>query len=147
MRPEVVYRKLRYLSERLDELAVFEAISLSEYLGSFQIRRAVERLFQLMVDTATDLNDHIIVELGYPPPRDYFESFVLLGNYGIISEEFARELAPAAGQRNILVHEYEAIDDTLVHANIRKMRELFKCYIEAIKDFMERKGQGYGIKA
>jgi uncharacterized protein YutE (UPF0331/DUF86 family) len=48
-----------------------------------------------------------------------------MGRLGFVSEELARDLVPAAGLRNRLVHEYDAIDDTVVLGAVARARQLF----------------------
>lgn len=51
-------------------------------------------------------------------PQTYADTFVLAGQHGLIPMELAQRLIPAAGLRNRLVHDYEAIDPSRVHAAI-----------------------------
>jgi uncharacterized protein YutE (UPF0331/DUF86 family) len=41
--------------------------------------RTVERLFQLIVDTAIDINTHIVAESDFNVPNDYQSTFTILG--------------------------------------------------------------------
>jgi uncharacterized protein YutE (UPF0331/DUF86 family) len=47
-----------------------------------------------------------------------------MGELGILSVGFARHLAPLAGFRNILTHEYLGIDWDQVYKNLREVNEL-----------------------
>jgi len=49
-------------------------------------------------------------------PQSYADTFLLAGQNGLIPMELAQRLIPAAGLRNRLVHDYEAIDPSRVHA-------------------------------
>ena len=55
---------------------------------------------------------------------------------GIIPSSLAAELAPSAGLRHRLVHEYDEIDDAIVFAAVRFARSLFPHYIEAIDRYV-----------
>ncbi|MCL6477622.1 MAG: DUF86 domain-containing protein [Peptococcaceae bacterium] len=46
----------------------------------------------------------------------------------MITSELAGELAPATGERNILVHEYESINDLTVYESIPVAIKLFSQY-------------------
>ena len=70
------------------------------------------------IEAALDVNAHLIAELGAEVPDDYYGGFVKLGDLGILPRELARSLAPSAGLRNRLVHEYESLDDAKVLASI-----------------------------
>jgi len=43
--------------------------------------------------------------------------------------EFAKKIAPSIGERNIIVHEYEKIDDGLVYDSIKEAITIYKEYI------------------
>lgn len=135
---QVVRRKLRKLDQYLRELEEVRPPSLEAYLGSILVRRTVERLIQLLVEVANDINTHIIVSLGHPPPDDYYEGFVRMGELGILPEELARRLAPSAGERNILVHEYEAIDDRIVYESIQHALDDYRAYGREILAYLSR---------
>jgi uncharacterized protein YutE (UPF0331/DUF86 family) len=48
-----------------------------------------------------------------------------MGDLGILSAELAQRLAPSAGLRNRLVHEYETLDDDRVLAAIDALLEQY----------------------
>ena len=55
-----------------------------------------------------DINYHLLIEAGKPPPADYHESFVKLTRLGVLPREFAAQIAACAGLRNRIAHEYDA---------------------------------------
>jgi uncharacterized protein YutE (UPF0331/DUF86 family) len=64
-------------------------------------------------------------------PADYYEAFLIMGELGVLPADFARRLAPLAGFRNILTHEYLGIDWDHVYKNLQNLNELvtFSQYI------------------
>jgi len=48
------------------------------------------------------------------PPDDYFQSFIRAGELGFLSPGLAEKLAPSAGPRNRLVHEYDQIAHSII---------------------------------
>jgi uncharacterized protein YutE (UPF0331/DUF86 family) len=47
-----------------------------------------------------------------------------MGELGVLSPDFARHLAPLAGLRNILVHEYLSVDWDKVYDNLAYLEDL-----------------------
>ncbi|QUL99292.1 MAG: DUF86 domain-containing protein [Candidatus Fermentithermobacillus carboniphilus] len=86
--PSVVKRKVKKMLEYLNELESMRDISLEDYLKDFRNKRIVERLIQLIVDVAVDINTHIIVDAGRPAPDDAYSSFVEVGKMGVLREEW-----------------------------------------------------------
>ncbi len=134
---QLVERKLRQMVEYLQDLQRFEPLSLDEYESQRDTQYIVERLLQLVIEVATDVNNHLIRASQQPPATNYYESFMLAGRYGWIDTSLARELAPSTGLRNALIHEYENIDANLVHQSIAQALTLFPQYIEQVQAHLE----------
>ncbi|MBI3358984.1 MAG: DUF86 domain-containing protein [Nitrospirae bacterium] len=73
------------------------------------------RAVQLCVDIGT----HLIAGIEVPPPNTMGQTFDVLAQEGVIHESLAMQLKKAVGFRNIAVHNYEAIDWTIVHTLAR----------------------------
>jgi uncharacterized protein YutE (UPF0331/DUF86 family) len=112
------------------------------YRASFERRKAAEKLLQELIEAAIDVNTHALVEMGAGAPADYYRSFTDLARHGWISDRLAGRLAPAAGLRNRLVHQYAAIDDRKVFEAIRGAVVLFPEYVAAIRARLEREAGG-----
>lgn len=137
VRPEVVARKLAHLSPYLEELKPYRAVSLEEYVAEGGPRRTIERLLQLLVEVAADINVHIVTEIEGTPPTDYRSSFSAMVRCGVLSHDLAERLAPSAGLRNILVHAYDEIDDEEVHGSIAPALEDFEAYRDAVRGWLD----------
>lgn len=136
----IVRRKLATMTEALHGLQPLAGLSLDEYGRRYCERKAAERLLQEAIEAALDVNAHLIAELGRAVPDDYHGTFLRMGELGVLPDDLARDLAPAAGLRNGLVHEYDAIDDAKVLAAIGRTLELFPRYVQAIDAYLERSG-------
>ncbi|MGI9862825.1 DUF86 domain-containing protein [Moorella naiadis] len=135
--PLVVSRKLQKLKQYLAELETMRDISLEDYLQDFRYQRIVERLLQLIVDVAVDINTHAVVDAGNPPPADAFSSFEEAAKIGLISSSLARRLAPSTGERNVIIHEYEAIDNTIVYGSIDEALKGYRRYLSQVERYLQ----------
>ena len=79
-------------------------------------------------------------EQGRAVPQDYYGGFLALAELQILPEELARHLAPSAGLRNRLVHEYETVDDAKVLAAIQTILERYPRFVQAIETFLTKSG-------
>lgn len=68
------------------------------------------------VQLCVDIGAHIVAGKNVPPPATMGQTFDVLAELGIISEELALRMKNAEGFRNITVHNYEAINWQIVHA-------------------------------
>lgn len=132
----LVRRKLAAIERNLRDLAVAEMLSLEEYRRDRLRQKGIERLLQEVVEAAADANTHLLRAAGYAAPPDYRSSFLELGRHGIIPDALARSLAPAAGLRNRLVHEYDEIDDRVVLAAAGEARRVFAEYVAGIEEYI-----------
>lgn len=134
----VIRRKLLNISEYIQELEPFKNYSYEQYISNYFIKRTGERLIQLIVENMVDINSIIISEMNHVPPKDYYSSFEIIGEIGIIPVEFAKELAPCTGMRNRLVHEYDKILDEIIFDSIKSIIEMSNKYIEYIKIHIDK---------
>ncbi|MBI5232937.1 MAG: DUF86 domain-containing protein [Deltaproteobacteria bacterium] len=129
----------RKLATMVHGLKAMDSRMTSEgYAGDIYMRKAAERLMQELTWAAIDINTHIIVHTDNAPPDDYFESFTRLGELKVIPKGLAQRLA--AGLRNRLVHEYDAIEDRIVLEAIGMAQELYPEYIKEIEGFISGEG-------
>ena len=128
----VIRRKLINLSEYIEELEPFLEYSYEQYISNYFIKRTGERLIQLIIENMVDINSIIISEMNHLPSKDYYSSFEIIGELGVIPINFAMELAPCTGMRNRLVHEYDKIQDKIVFDSIKKVIEMVNKYIDYI---------------
>ena len=135
---EIVRRKLAVIIESLKTLEPINGMKPDEYLQDVYKRKATERLLQELIEAAIDINVHMIVATGHTVPDDYYESFIRAGELKIISLDLAQKLAPSAGLRNRLVHEYDRLDHSMVLKAVNMAEELFPQYIKAINDYLSK---------
>ena len=112
------------LSERLQRLEPLREKPLDEFLQDAYLRDIVERNLEIALQCCIDIANRIISLEQAPKPRDSYESLGRLGELGVLPMAFAREFAPAAGFRNILAHEYLAIDWELVYEQLQRLDDL-----------------------
>jgi hypothetical protein len=77
-------------------------------------------------------------ELNYPMGVA-FDSFIKAGQIGVLPSSFAEAIAPATGERNIIVQKYEEIDDALVYDSIKETLKMFNEYREYCLAFLAKR--------
>jgi len=135
---EVILRKLKTIQKYLNVLKTKESLTQADYDSDLEQQIIVERSLHLLIESAVDINTHIVVTERKSPPETYRDSFIDLAKVGVISKELARELSPAAGLRNRLVHDYDDIDATIVRQSIMLALRLLPKYIEQIREYLQK---------
>jgi uncharacterized protein YutE (UPF0331/DUF86 family) len=134
----VVHERLRVIRELLDDLDGIGNLSAANLTTNRVQRHAVERIITQVVDLAVAINSHIAaVELSRGPAT-YRSSFEEAARAGALPADLADRLAPGAGLRNVLTHEYVAIDLERVAAAIPLVRAGFREYLAAIARYVAR---------
>jgi uncharacterized protein YutE (UPF0331/DUF86 family) len=123
MAPEVLARKLDFLRRLLEDLAPFQGADAEEVKREHY---KLERIFELLGTTASDVVFHLLSERGITP-ESYRDAFRLAAEHALLPADLAARLEDAAGMRNVLVHLYEQIDLELVRDSIEP----------ALRDFHE----------
>jgi len=121
-----IERRLDELSERLRRLEPLREKPLDEFLQDAYLRDIVERNLEIAIQCCIDIANRLISLEQAPKPRDSYESILRLGELGVLPGAFARELAPMAGFRNILAHEYLAIDWDLVYEHLQRLDDFYQ---------------------
>lgn len=112
------------LSERLGRLEPLRGKSKVEFDRDPYLRDIAERNLEVAAQCVLDISHRLISMTGALKPRDYYEAILRLGELGVLPPDFAAHLAPLAGFRNILVHEYLAINWQDVYRNLQQIDDL-----------------------
>jgi uncharacterized protein YutE (UPF0331/DUF86 family) len=121
----VLLRKLTYLRKLLADLAPFQDAALAQVEKEHY---KVERLFELLVMAASDILFHLLHEQGIEPDS-YRAAFKLGADQGWLPLTLAARLQDAASMRNLLVHLYDEIDYSILHASIQPALEDFAQFV------------------
>lgn len=87
------------------------------------------------IESTMDMIAMLCKDLGIMPKGDY-ENIENLQSRGTISENLAIRLAKCNGLRNILVHQYNGIDDARVVKSISQVDEDLKAFIEIVEEHL-----------
>lgn len=137
MREEIIRTKIREIKESIrlvedhlpDNFEAFSSMGLVKDGMYKRVEFAVETIFDICAIINTDL------ELGIPGnEEDIVENLV---KDDILSEEMRVKLKAMRGFRNILVHRYGKIDDTLAFNLLKENLQDFYLFIKRIEVFLE----------
>lgn len=99
---------------------------------------AIERLFQLVVDGAIDINTHVINEGNFHVPEDYESTFRILAQNNVIPGDFALKIAPSVGLRNQVVHKYGKVDLKYMVDQIKGEIGDYNEYLKHMNEFLNK---------
>lgn len=107
------------------------------FLGNPEALRSAKYAFIVLIEAATNIATHICARLLAKAPANYAESFLLLGERGLIEQNLARRLSKMTGFRNLLVHGYGKIDNHQMLGIMRRDIKDVKLYLQAINKLLK----------
>ena len=131
-------KKITQIIGYLKEIEPLAKLDYYDFISDYKNYRTVERSIQLIIDTAVDINNHIILETNLAPADDYYTSFTRLAQAKVYSPDFSKQIAESAGLRNKLVHIYEVIDLEKLHGDLQNDIKDYYKYIKYIESFLKK---------
>jgi uncharacterized protein YutE (UPF0331/DUF86 family) len=119
-----IERRLDELSERLARLQPLKDRTRADFDEDPYLRDIVERNLEVAAQSCIDIGHRIISLEGARKPVDYYDAILRMGELGVLPAGFARHLAPLAGFRNVLVHEYLTVDWDEVYGVLHRLGDL-----------------------
>ena len=133
-------RYIQKLNELKDRIEFVEARleRKEEFLSNRILRKAVYKEFQECVEIVFDLVSMIVRDEGFFSEDDYTNLERIKEKIGL-SDETVLFLKKAKGLRNVLVHEYDGIIDSLAFDSIKKFLPFIKKFYESVISWMKKK--------
>ncbi len=131
---EEINAKIAVVQERIRRLSNFSSLSFESYLKDLTVRDAIERNIEVAIQACIDIARIIIKRERLREPEDNKGVFVVLAENNYISEKSLKFLIPMAGTRNVLVHGYDKIDDSIIFGVLKKHLSDFNLFIKDIEE-------------
>ena len=110
-----IIAKLEEFRGYLSELEGMTKISWDDFQADLLKKRGIERTLQLTVEALIELGSNIIAAKQWRSPVSNRDIFAILTEQGVLDNKLGEAIAKMVGFRNILVHDYTRIDDTVVY--------------------------------
>jgi len=129
---------LRELDESQKDWQRYQSISLEDLKKDRDKRNMVLHAMLVSIQAAIDVATNLIVKEGLGKPKTYRETFEILGQASLISEELAEELSDLAGFRNVLVHIYWQLDLDQVYGVLQNDLKTLKSFLQEVKRLLDK---------
>jgi uncharacterized protein YutE (UPF0331/DUF86 family) len=133
---KTIEKKIKTVQERVKRLEQIsrELESLQDYQSSLDIKDIAERNLQVAIEACLDIAKIVISTNDLPEPKDNKGVFTVLAEAGILSKKTLVFLVPMAGTRNVLVHGYDKVEDSIVFSVIKQHLDDFVAYLREVKN-------------
>lgn len=143
-RVDLIRRKLGNMTAYVDELSPYLAVSYREYRERLGNRRIVERLAQVIVECATDVNGLLLSGASQPPAQSARQSFEAMHELGVIDQHLSSSFQRYAGMRNRIVHDYDRLDNRLLFHSARRLLDDARTYVVQVHGYIEANQEAGG---
>lgn len=119
---EVYTRKFEVIEDCLKKLSEIKRDNpkLDQYRNSWKDKDSAERNIQKIIEAIIDIGKILISEKKLKEPSSNREVFQILAEKKIFPSEYLPLIDKLIGMRNIIVHSYNRIDDTIVYGVLKK---------------------------
>ncbi len=124
LRPDTVRERLALVRTNLAVVSTMAELPRDRFLADRKEQWAAAYALQTTVQALLDAGAHILSGHFKESPREYGEIVPQLVRHGLIDARLGERLLNVAGFRNILVHEYAAVDYSLVHEKLGQLDDL-----------------------
>jgi uncharacterized protein YutE (UPF0331/DUF86 family) len=123
----------------LRELYEAQDIDWHKFIRDNRSRRFVERVLQIIVEAMVDAGQHIIADEGFRAPNTYRDVFRILCENNVLPHDKMPTYERIAAFRNILVHHYEGIEQTVVFSIFSRSLPDIEEFLAHIQTWAEQK--------
>ena len=133
-----ILNKLERLQRYVRILNTYKKCTIQDITEDFTLCGAIERYLEVSLECVLDIGEMVISHGGFRKPETYKEIIEILGEVGILPDEFAERFADAAKFRNILVHMYAEIDLEMVYEILQNNLGDFNDFAGYIARYIEK---------
>ena len=119
--------------KRIDDIYEGDIEKLNDYLYQDAIVLNIQRACQQSID----LSMYLCSKLGLGIPKDSRDSFRLLKNKGILTENTSNLMEKMVGFRNVVIHEYQAVELEVIKFIVKKGSKDFLTYTKEVLIYLK----------
>jgi uncharacterized protein YutE (UPF0331/DUF86 family) len=135
---QVIDQKLESLFRCLSRIKTKFPTDVSLLASDFDLQDIVSLNLSRAVQLTVDIGGHIVSVSDFHSPETMGETFDVLAQNKVLSNDLAARLKKSVGFRNIAVHNYDAINWHIVHSIIKDHLGDFSEFAKAVIAWQEQ---------
>ncbi len=133
---DLIRARLTYLDTNVGILESKSAIPKEDFLADTDQQYVVLHAMQLAIQAAIDLAAHIVTDEGWGVPVRSGQAFAILADNKVLTATLAAHLRSMSSFRNLIVHEYGALDLNIVYKLLHESLPDLRQFAGAIEAFL-----------
>ncbi len=133
----LVEKKLRKIEEFIGEIQNGKIGSYDEFKENVIIKRFIERNLELALEQMIDICRHLVCGLDLKEPETYAECFEILAAGKVISKDTIGMFQSMARFRNMLIHIYDNVDDSVTYGIYMRHLDDFNIFAGSIRAYLK----------
>ena len=134
---ELITKKLQELERYQLQLNRRQGITPAKLEENLELLWAIQHGLQLSIQIVLDIGNHILSEAKVSV-NEYADIFPALAKLDVIPADYAQSVKGMAGLRNLLVHEYTDVDETMLIDIINNRLDDFTVFSSHIINYMKK---------
>jgi uncharacterized protein YutE (UPF0331/DUF86 family) len=132
---DIITAKIANIQKNINRLKEKQGLNESDFLKDRDVQDIVLLNLQAAIQGCIDIASHIVSDEGWDIPGSMAGLFDVLSQKGAISENTKGIMRPMIGFRNLIVHEYAALDMSMVYKAFHDKLEDFSIFLKEITIF------------
>ena len=130
--------RLELLNQYVRDLQETQPSNFAAYENDKMLRRYVERLLHMTIDTCIQIGIGVLTQAGWRAPENYHDVFIVLGEHEILPSNLVDSMTALVEFRNELVYEHNSVDDMMVYGVLKKRLDEVNYFSQAVQAFLAR---------
>lgn len=135
---EKIIQRINDIDQAVLELKRFQEIDFKEFQENKDNYALACYYLRIAIEGVLSISTHLLSRLpSNGKKKDYSQSILSLGEYGVLPLEFAKKIKGMAGLRNRLVHLYWEVDPKEIFSIINQDVKDFNKFIQYIQKYLK----------
>ncbi len=135
----LIEKKLRRIETFVKEIESEKGpTDYSGFSENLVFKRFVERNMELAVEQMIDICRHLVSGLDLDEPESYADCFTVIGRAGVLPESTVDTFKSMARFRNLLIHMYDDVDDTITYGIYKNRLQDFCLFAGEVRKYLGR---------
>lgn len=126
---------LNFLNKKQNEIS---ALALKR---NFPLMLEVAHALQTVIQACIDMCTHLASDEGWELPSNAAQSFKIALRHGVITEDLCHKLENAVKLRNVIVHQYDELDENILENVVKNQLSIFSDFICEVNNWVKANSQ------